>query len=115
MSVAMRFRGFQTLQEEWRDALPSIIEGKDPFTPPESKPYTGGLTKKQLEMMRFIQKYIRENQISPSITDISKGLGLGGKNAVYNRVKVLENKGFIKKIPYSARSIQVVRPVPDSD
>ncbi|RMD51018.1 transcriptional repressor LexA [Candidatus Parcubacteria bacterium] len=53
------------------------------------------LTKKQKEVLDFIEKFIRENGYTPSYREIAKGLGLSSPSTVYEHVQALCDKGVI--------------------
>lgn len=53
------------------------------------------LTKKQREVLNFIEQFIRENSYTPSYREIAKGLGLSSPSTVYEHVQALCEKGVI--------------------
>jgi repressor LexA len=68
-----------------------------------------GLTAKQLKCFKFIKNYIAKKTISPSYEDIKKAVGLQSKNSVNVYIKNLEERGWLKRIPGKARSIQIIK------
>lgn len=54
-----------------------------------------GLTKKQQEIVRFIEKYINEQQQSPSYREIQNYFGFSSLGTVYNHIQVLKRKKVI--------------------
>jgi repressor LexA len=68
-----------------------------------------GLTKKQLKMFNYIKGYIAKKTLSPSYDEMKKAVGLVSKNSVHTYIKSLEERGWIKRMPGKARSIQIVK------
>lgn len=63
------------------------------------------LTKKQKEVFDFINVYLSENGIAPTIEEIKKGLKLKAVSTVHEHVATLIEKGYLSKSEKSARSI----------
>lgn len=55
------------------------------------------LTRKQQEVLDFLIQFKRIKKRSPSYTEIAEGVGLSGKQNVYQIVNYLEQKGYIHK------------------
>lgn len=66
------------------------------------------LTKRQKEILAFLTEYLKERGYSPSLEEIAKHFGIASLNAIYKHLKVLEEKGFIRRLSNRARSIQIV-------
>lgn len=66
------------------------------------------LTKRQLEILTYIKKYISENGYSPSIREICKGCNLSSSATVHAHIATLANKGYIKKSDNKFRTIEIV-------
>ena len=66
------------------------------------------LTKKQMLILDFIKNFILENDISPSYREIASALSLSSVASVSEHVDNLIEKGFIRKNPGTARSLEVV-------
>jgi SOS-response transcriptional repressor LexA len=69
---------------------------------------TGGLTKRQADALRFIRGYHAEHGITPTFTEIMEAMDLRSKSSVHHLITGLEERGFITRIPYLARSIALV-------
>ena len=65
-------------------------------------------TKKQQELLEFIQKFISENGYSPSYREIMKGLNYNSVATVALHVNSLIKRGHIRKRDRSARSLEVI-------
>ncbi len=66
------------------------------------------LTKRQKEILTFLREYLKERGYSPSLAEIARYFGIASLNAIYKHLKVLEEKGFIKRLSNRARSIRIV-------
>lgn len=67
-------------------------------------------TKKQRELLLFIEKFIAEHGYSPSFREIMKGLNYTSVATVSLHVNNLIKRGHLRKRDYSARSLEVVNP-----
>jgi SOS-response transcriptional repressor LexA len=70
---------------------------------------TANLTKKQKEVFDFINAYISENGISPTIEEVRKQLKLKAVSTVHEHINSLREKGYLSKAENSARSIVVLK------
>jgi len=66
------------------------------------------LTKRQKDIFQFIQDYLRINTYSPSLEEIGANFGISSMNGVHKHLKILEERGYIRRISNKARSIQLV-------
>jgi len=71
-------------------------------------------TKKQRELLSFIQAFIAEHGYSPSYREIMNGLQYTSVATVSLHVNNLIKRGHLKKRDYSARSLEVVAEVSDA-
>jgi repressor LexA len=67
------------------------------------------LTKQQEKILNTIIKITQENGYSPSIREIGEEAGLSSPSTVYNHIKNLEKKGYIKKRPGKSRGIELIK------
>jgi repressor LexA len=67
-------------------------------------------TKKQRELLTFIEKFIGEHGYSPSYREIMNGLQYTSVATVALHVNSLIKRGHLRKRDYSARSLEVVKP-----
>jgi repressor LexA len=67
------------------------------------------LTKKQRELLQFIQERLAETGISPSFDEMKEALGLKSKSGVHRLITGLEERGFIRRLPHRARALDIVR------
>src|SRR5215468_6336204 len=71
------------------------------------------LTRKQHELLMFIQQKLTESGIPPSFDEMKDALDLRSKSGIHRLVKALEERGFIKRLPNRARAIEILR-LPES-
>ncbi|NVN96600.1 MAG: transcriptional repressor LexA, partial [Bacteroidetes bacterium] len=64
------------------------------------------LTKKQKQVFDFIDLYIRENGVSPTIDEIRKKLKLKAVSTIHEHINALKEKGYISKSDNLSRSIE---------
>ena len=70
------------------------------------------LTRKQHELICFIQDRLSETGISPSFEEMKEALNLKSKSGVHRLISALEEREFIRRLPNRARALEVVR-LPD--
>jgi len=67
------------------------------------------LTRKQHELIRFIQVRLEETGVSPSFEEMKEALDLKSKSGVHRLISALEERGFIRRLPNRARALEVLR------
>ena len=67
------------------------------------------LTRKQYELLVFIEKGLRETGISPSYDEMKDALALRSKSGIHRLITGLEERGFIRRLPHRARALEVLR------
>ncbi|HUC62048.1 MAG TPA: transcriptional repressor LexA [Alphaproteobacteria bacterium] len=67
------------------------------------------LTKKQRELLMFIERRLREAGVSPSFDEMKDALDLRSKSGIHRLITGLEERGFIRRLPHRARALEVVR------
>ena len=67
------------------------------------------LTRKQHELIRFIQVRLEETGVSPSFEEMKDALDLKSKSGVHRLISALEERGFIRRLPNRARALEVLR------
>jgi repressor LexA len=71
------------------------------------------LTRKQLELLRFIHERLTESGVPPSFDEMKDALDLRSKSGIHRLITALEERGFIRRLPNRARAIEVIKQ-PDS-
>ncbi|RVU03796.1 transcriptional repressor LexA [Novosphingobium umbonatum] len=67
------------------------------------------LTRKQHELLRFIQASLETSGVSPSFEEMKEALDLKSKSGVHRLISALEERGFIRRLPNRARALEVLR------
>jgi len=70
------------------------------------------LTRKQFELLRFINERLKESGIPPSFDEMKDALDLRSKSGIHRLITALEERGFIRRLPNRARAIEVIK-LPD--
>lgn len=65
------------------------------------------LTKKQAEVLHFVKDYLATHEYAPSYREIAEGLGLSSPATVFEHIKALNSKGFLKIDEGEARSVEL--------
>ncbi|HEV7417364.1 transcriptional repressor LexA [Tianweitania sediminis] len=71
------------------------------------------LTRKQMELLTFINQRMKETGIPPSFDEMKEALDLASKSGIHRLITALEERGFIRRLPNRARALEVLR-LPDS-
>ncbi|MEM9755783.1 MAG: transcriptional repressor LexA [Pseudomonadota bacterium] len=71
------------------------------------------LTKKQLDLLDFINRRMQRDGVPPSFDEMKEALDLRSKSGIHRLITALEERGFIRRLPHRARAIEVVR-LPDA-
>lgn len=66
------------------------------------------LTKKQHELLTFINTRLQESGICPSFDEMKDALGLKSKSGIHRLITGLEERGFIRRLPHRARALEVL-------
>ena len=67
------------------------------------------LTKKQKNLLLYINKKIRSTGISPSYDEMKNSLNLKSKSGIHRLISALEERGFIKRLAHKARALEVLK------
>ena len=67
------------------------------------------LTRKQLELLDFIQKRMARDGVPPSFDEMKDALDLRSKSGIHRLIMALEERGFIRRLAHRARAIEVVK------
>ena len=66
------------------------------------------LTQGQSKIWYFIQDYVSKFQYSPTIAEITLGLGLKSRSAVHRAVQVIAEEGLVRLVPHKRRNIEII-------
>jgi len=67
------------------------------------------LTRKQHELICFINDRLAETGVSPSFEEMKEALDLKSKSGVHRLISALEERKFIRRLPNRARALEVLR------
>ena len=67
------------------------------------------LTKKQKNLLLFINKKLRSSGVSPSYEEMKESLNLKSKSGIHRLISALEERGFIKRLAHKARALEVIK------
>jgi repressor LexA len=71
------------------------------------------LTRKQLELLRFVHERLKESGVPPSFDEMKDALDLRSKSGIHRLITALEERGFIRRLANRARAIEVIK-MPDA-
>lgn len=72
------------------------------------------LTQRQLQLLRFINDYSREHAVPPSFDEMRMAMRLKSKSGIHRLISGLEERGYIKRLAYRARALEILR-VPNEE
>ena len=65
------------------------------------------LTRKQRDLLMFINDYIQKTGLSPSFEEMKIGLDLKSKSGIHRLINALVERGFLERLPNKARALEV--------
>jgi repressor LexA len=67
------------------------------------------LTRKQYELLTFIDRHLKETGVSPSFEEMKEALDLRSKSGIHRLISALEERGFLRRHHHRARALEVTR------
>jgi len=67
------------------------------------------LTRKQLDLLSFIQKRVQRDGVPPSFDEMKDALDLRSKSGIHRLITALEERGFIHRLAHRARAIEIIK------
>ena len=67
------------------------------------------LTKKQKNLLLYINRKIRSTGVSPSYEEMKNSLNLKSKSGIHRLISALEERGFIRRLAHKARALEVLK------
>src|SRR3954452_8251042 len=67
------------------------------------------LTKKQHELLMFINQRLMATGVAPSFDEMKDALNLRSKSGIHRLISGLEERGFVRRLPHRARALEVVK------
>src|SRR3954447_26927108 len=77
---------------------------------PDGPPDATGLTPRQQRVLAHIKDSIEKRGYPPSMREIGEAVGLTSSSSVAHQLRVLEEKGFLKRDPNRPRALEVFLP-----
>ena len=71
------------------------------------------LTRKQHELLMFINERLRESGVPPSFDEMKNALDLKSKSGIHRLITALEERGFLRRLPNRARALEILK-LPES-
>lgn len=67
------------------------------------------LTRKQHELLMFINERLKETGVAPSFDEMKEALNLRSKSGIHRLITALEERGFIRRLAHRARALEVMK------
>ena len=67
------------------------------------------LTRKQHELLMFINQRLTATGVSPSFDEMKDALNLRSKSGIHRLISGLEERGFIRRLAHRARALEVIK------
>jgi repressor LexA len=67
------------------------------------------LTRKQHELLMFIDRHLKNTGFSPSFEEMKDALNLRSKSGIHRLISALEERGFLRRHHHRARALEVIR------
>ena len=67
------------------------------------------LTKKQKELLNYIQSFQKKSGVTPSYEEMKSALNLKSKSGIHRLIIALEERGFVKRLAHKARALEVIK------
>src|ERR1700761_338069 len=71
------------------------------------------LTRKQYELLVYIDKHLKQTGFSPSFEEMKDALNLRSKSGIHRLISALEERGYLARRHHRARALDVLR-LPDN-
>lgn len=71
------------------------------------------LTRKQHDLLVFVNDRVRETGVPPSFDEMKDALDLRSKSGIHRLITALEERGFIRRLPNRARALEILK-LPES-
>ena len=73
------------------------------------------LTRKQQELLLYINRRLAEDGVSPSFDEMKDAVGLKSKSGIHRLITALEERSFIRRLPHRARALEVLKLPPGNE
>lgn len=93
------------------DVAAEIARTQGSFTSlPDGPPGLDSLTPRQRRVLEVIRDTVAERGYPPSVRELGDAVGLASSSSAAHQLKVLEQKGFLKRDPHRPRALEVRLP-----
>src|SRR5215204_6780491 len=65
------------------------------------------LTRKQNELLMFINKRLNDDGVAPSFEEMKEALHLKSKSGIHRLITGLVERGYLERLPHRARALEV--------
>src|ERR1700734_4382518 len=67
------------------------------------------LTRKQYELLIYIDSYLKRTGYSPSFEEMKEALSLKSKSGIHRLISALEERGYLGRRHHRARALEVLK------
>ena len=67
------------------------------------------LTRKQYELLMYVDRHLKQTGFSPSFEEMKDALNLKSKSGIHRLISALEERGFLGRRRHRARALEVLR------
>ncbi len=67
------------------------------------------LTSKQLQLLKYLNSYIKLNGISPSFDEMKEAMNLKSKSGIHRLITALEEREYLRRLPNRARAVEILK------
>jgi repressor LexA len=67
------------------------------------------LTRRQADILTFVQRYTESHGYPPSVREIGQAMGLTSSSTVHSHLAALERKGYLRRDPSKPRALEILR------
>lgn len=68
---------------------------------------TVSLTRRQADVLRFIEGYTQANGVAPTQRELAAGIGSNVGHLTHSRIEALEERGYLRRTAESSRNLRV--------
>src|ERR1044072_1930415 len=91
-------------------ATPADRDGATVSELPDGPADATGLTARQQRILEHLRDFMERRGYPPSMREIGEAVGLTSSSSVAHQLKVLEEKGFVRRDPNRPRALEVFLP-----
>lgn len=92
------------------EATERARENATVLTLPDGPPDPSGLTPRQRRILEVVRTSVEDRGYPPSIREMGHAVGLASSSSVAHQLRVLEQKGFLRRDPNRPRALEVLLP-----